>query len=448
MKIRASIFNPLKQIICAVVLSTASVSLMAHNALDKDGSIAPMLDKATPAVVNITVDAVKPREAGVNYHGNAKVYKSFAIGSGVIFEDKNGTAFIVTNAHVTKDAKVIIVTLKDGRRFHGHMLAHSKAYDLAIIDIKAKNLTTMPFGNSDKIHVGDTVAAIGSPFGLKQTVTSGVVSALNRDRPKMEGFQNFIQTDAPINPGNSGGALVNMSGQLVGINTAILSRVDSNIGIGFAIPSNMALAVIDQLVKYGEVKKGLLGVMAQNITPELKDAMRLSSTKGALVTQIVPDSPAIKSGLEPKDVIVSVNGFTVNSADQLRNDLGLIRPKALVKMNILRDGKKTKIETKMGDPKIVMQEKKEPFISGVALQDFNEISANGNTITGARIIGVKDNSNAILAGLTRGDIITSINGKSITSATQLKQIADHASKQNLLISFNREGVTLFAVLGR
>lgn len=440
------------QRICLGLCMSLTIPMVsqAHAVIAKhEASIAPMLNQAMPSVVNITVEAKVPDyilQQLPNGLAKKDLPKPMMIGSGVIFNAAKG--LIITNDHVIHDAKIIVVTLKDGRRFRANVVAAAKSFDLAVLHIDAKKLKQMPFANSDNLKVGDFVAAIGSPFGLTQTVTSGVVSALNRDRPKIEGFQSFIQTDAPINPGNSGGALVNMQGQLVGINTAILSRVDSNIGIGFAIPSNMTKAVIMQLLKYGKVERGMLGVMAQNITPDLQQAMALNSTKGALVTQYIDGSPAQQAGLQSRDVILMVNHETIHSADQLRNDLGLMRPGTDITLTILRDHKTKIVHATIADPKKFIKKTAIPFIAGVTLRDFNEIQSNGAHIKGAQIVDTTDASNAAIDGLQPGDVITAIGNTKVTSAAQVKKIIETNKKASLLITFSRANTRLFAVLQR
>lgn len=267
-------------------------------------SLAPMLNKTTPSVVNIAVEKLIPQTPNPlqpEMDQNTAPTKVLGVGSGVIIDAKKG--YIVTNAHVVKDQKIMVVTLKDGRRYRAKVIGKDEGFDLAVIQIHANHLTALPIGNSDQLKVGDFVVAVGSPFGLTQTVTSGVISALNRQEPRIDNFQSFIQTDAPINPGNSGGALIDLEGKLIGINTAIVTPSAGNIGIGFAIPSDMVKSVAEQLIKYGKVERGMLGVTAQNITPELADALNLKHNKGALVTKVVAESPAAKAGVEVQEII-------------------------------------------------------------------------------------------------------------------------------------------------
>jgi len=315
-------------------------------------SLSPMLKKTLPSVVNIATHGELPiiqessrsRPSPQNPGSMLVPPKFDDFGSGVIVNADQG--YIMTNAHLVKDAQIIMITLNDGRRMRARMVGYDAPSDIAILQINGKYLTEAPFGDSDKLNVGDFVAAIGSPFGLQQTVTSGVVSGLERTNLGIEGFENFIQTDAPINPGNSGGALVNMQGELIGINTAILStsNVGGNIGIGFAIPSNMAKSVMEQLIKYGKVERGIIGVGVQNITPALASAMNLPNTEGALVSQIVPNSPADKAGIKVKDIIVALNGKKIHSALQISNTVGSMRVGTDVALELKRNGKTIKAD--------------------------------------------------------------------------------------------------------
>lgn len=412
-------------------------------------SLAPMLSKAMPTVVNITVEKTPPPQTNPFQFERPKlnpntIAKMIGVGSGVIFDAKHG--LIVTNAHVVQDQKVMIVTLKDGRHFRAKLIGKDTGFDIAIIRIPAENLKAMPFGDSSNLNVGDFVATIGSPFGLTQTVTSGVISALNRSEPKIEGFQSFIQTDAPINPGNSGGALVSMHGELVGINTALISPgIDANIGIGFSIPSNMVRSVIFQLLSYGKVKRGMLGVIAQNITPELADAMHLKRSKGTMVSQVIPGSPAQAADIQARDIITSVNGKSIQSSAELRNTLGLMRPGTKIKLNIIRNHNATILTATVGDPLTFKPTHSNAFLAGMRLQNFSELEGDGTTLHGALVTDLTDTSAAALAGIMPGDIITTANSQPIKNTNTLVNIASKADK-TLLLKISRVNRALFIVL--
>jgi len=418
-------------------------------ALHNQTSLAPMLKNVMPAVVNISVEAVKLTrldELVPNVENNStKVpVKSYTVGSGVIFDAQKG--LIITNAHVVQHEKTIVVTLKDGRRYLAKMLAKDDDYDIAILQIHAKHLTNVTFANSDRVKVGDFVTAIGSPYGLSQTVTSGVVSAINRSHPQIEGYQSFIQTDAPINPGNSGGALVNMQGQIIGINTAMVAPSDGNIGIGFAIPSNMVQSVAEQLLKYGKVERGILGVIVQNITPALQEAMHLATTQCALISQVLPNTPAEMIKLKPQDIITKIDQHNIRSADQLKNTLGLIRPKTPITLTIIRNHNTLQLKAVVGDPKKI-SEKKIPYFSGVRMQDLNEFESDGTRLKGLLVTDISSNSEAGLAGLTPGDVLIDINGSPVTGMTDLEKIIQqNTSRRPLLLTVRRGNSNFYLVM--
>ena len=311
-------------------------------------SLAPMLSAVTPGVVNI---AVKGRVREENPLLQDPFFRRFfnvpqgqqyqeretqAAGSGVIVDANAG--YVLTNAHVVENATSIEVTTKDNRKYPAKLVGRDAATDIAVLKIEAGHLTAVPLGDSDKLQVGDFVVAIGDPFLLGQTVTSGIVSALGRSGLGIEGYEDFIQTDASINRGNSGGALVDLRGQLIGINTAILAPGGGNVGINFAVPINMARKVMDQLIKYGEVKRGRIGVAIQDLTPDLAQAMNTKRTVGAVIAKVEPGSPADNAGLRSGDLVVAVNGAQVRDGAQLRNAIGLGRVGDEMKLTIERGG--------------------------------------------------------------------------------------------------------------
>jgi serine protease Do/serine protease DegQ len=324
-------------------------------------SLAPIVKKASPAVVNIATRGTL-RESRRNPLLEDPFFRRFfdapdlaprerqfqSAGSGVIVDARNG--YIITNAHVVENADEITVTLLDDRQIKAKVLGADKPSDVALLKITANNLVEMPLADSSKAEVGDFVLAIGNPFALSHTVTSGIISALGRSDGSADSYQDFIQTDAPINPGNSGGALVDLKGQLVGVNTAIFSGSGGNIGIGFAIPSNMVKAVMTQLVQYGEVKRGMLGVQLSNqFTPEIAQSLGLDTNRGAWVSEVVEGGAADKAGIKAGDVITSINGRAVANASELRNNIGLLRIGDKVDLGLLRDGKPRRVTAVIGE---------------------------------------------------------------------------------------------------
>jgi len=405
-------------------------------------SLAPMLEKVTPAVVKINIE--KDSSLVVPFEQTkTPTSEQVGLGSGVVINAQQG--LIVTNAHVVTRAKIIVVTLKNGRRYLAKLIGEDDGFDIAVIKIDAGNLTALPIGDSDALQVGDFVAAIGSPFGLTETVTSGVISALNRSEPKIEGYQSFIQTDTPINPGNSGGALVNMKGELIGINTALITPIVGNVGIGFAIPSNMVKSVAEQLVKYGKVERGILGVVAQDITPSLADAMNLKTAKGAMVTTVIPGSPADKAGVKVADVIFSLDGKTIHSSEQLRDSLGLMRPGTQIKLTLSRSGQSKVLSATVGDPQKLDKQRAIPFINGLKLQDFDELENDDSILKGILVTGVDETSPGSLAGLLPGDIITHVNQQPVTTIKELESAIQTKPKQ-LLLQIDRNNTGLFVVI--
>ncbi len=419
-------------------------------------TIAPMLKKVMPAVVNVRVDGEillpasalpgAPNQRTRNPMPQTR--KIQQLGSGVIMDAKKG--YIITNAHVVQHEKLITVTLSDSRHFTAKLIGKDTASDIAVLQIKASHLTSLVIGDSDKIEVGDFVAAIGSPFGLNKTATAGIVSALQRNDLNIEGLENFIQTDAAINPGNSGGALVTFNGKLIGINTAIIAPAGGNVGIGFSIPINMAKSVMEQIIKYGEVRRGLLGIFAQPLTPDLAEALGLSdNVKGTVITSISPDSAADKAGLKVGDVVVSINGVMVNSPFQVRNIIGLVRIGSRVKISILRKGKTlVKHAHITGSAYQAKQmQKQQPFLNGISFSDVNKIqsTAHGVINGGIQVLTVSPSSPAETAGLIPGDIIISANQVPVKNIAQLFQAAKK-QKHSLLLNVIRGPGALYIVI--
>lgn len=424
-----------------------------------DTSIAPMLKNVLPAIVNIRgqikitdfnilQQLEKERRLRANSDDNTPIPNTLtSIGSGVIVDAAKG--YIITNAHVIRDAQSITVTLSDGRHFFATVVGQDKGSDVALIQIKAKNLTAVPLGNSTNVKVGDFIAAIGNPFGLNQTVTSGIVSAVGRSSLGIENYESFIQTDAPINMGNSGGAMVNMSGEVVGINTAILGPNQTSIGIGFAIPSNMVKSVMDQLIKYGDVKRGILGIGAQDLTPDLVDAFHASVDKGAAVTLVLPSSPAAQAGIQIGDIITTVNGTPITNASDVVNTVGFLRVDSSINIELMRKTQKMTMSVTLTDPKA--REKKieqiDPYLYGVTFKNFSASSPQYGNVKGALVMAVQEDSNAWQADLRPGDVITSVNQQSITSADDLKAAAAKADNM-LLLNVIRGQSAIFLVINK
>ncbi|EKE00752.1 MAG: hypothetical protein ACD_21C00284G0017 [uncultured bacterium] len=402
-------------------------------------SLAPMLQKVMETVVNISVRGEIPA-ANLQAQGKQRIQNNSRfnprfedLGSGVIIDAEHG--YIVTNAHVIKDAQAITVTLSNGRSIRAKVIGYDAPSDIAVIQIKANRLKNANFGDSDKLKVGDFVCAIGNPFGLQQTVTSGVISGLERSELGVEGFENFIQTDASINPGSSGGALVNMSGELIGINTAIIAPVPVNIGIGLAIPSNMVKSITEQLIKYGRVRRGVMGVMVQNITPALAEAMNLQHPgEGALISEVIEGSPAATAGLKSKDVIIKIMDKPVHSSTQIRNVASLLSIGSKVDLQVRRGNKLITLQPIIADPdnlKKVAQEAPTTLLSGLGLKSFNLLIDN-KQIKGVEVLYVADGSVAHSCGLIPGDIILTATNQPVTTINELQTIANKNNKQLLL----------------
>ncbi|QEP45059.1 DegQ family serine endoprotease [Ectothiorhodospiraceae bacterium BW-2] len=413
-----------------------------------------MLERAVPAVVNIVTSTTLTVQQNpllsdpffrffFDLPQMPQQHKSQSLGSGVVIDAKQG--LVITNNHVIADADEISLNLADGRTLSATLIGADAETDIALLQVSANNLNALPLGDSAKLRVGDFVIAIGNPFGLGQTVTSGIVSALGRSGLGIEGYENFIQTDASINPGNSGGALVNLRGELIGINTAILSKSGGNVGIGFAIPVNMAREITAQLRQYGEVRRGRLGINAQDITPELASAFHLDPHQlGAVVTQISRHSPADKAGLRIGDIIIRINDTPVRSVNQIRTLIGLQRIGQRIQMTIMREGRQRQLEmvVEMPEVRTIDGAKVHPKLKGVTFAQQSELTAGGevNFIAFAK---VDPNAIAYRHGLREGDILTQINRQPIQTLAQLQQAGQ---SRNLLINIQRGNEAFFLVI--
>lgn len=427
-------------------------------------SLAPVLKNIMPAIVNVAVqgympaDATPPGSAEDETQDNKrrpkmpeKGRKFESIGSGVIVEPQQG--IIITNDHVIRNANLITVTLQDGRRLKARLVGGDSETDLAVLKIDAKNLHSLVIGDSDKLEVGDFVVAIGNPFGLNsfgnsQSATFGIVSALKRSDLNIEGVENFIQTDAAINPGNSGGALVNAKGELIGINTAILSPYGGNVGIGFAIPINMAKDVTQQIIKFGSIHRGLMGIFVQHLTPELAQSMGYPEDfQGALVSQVNANSPAEIAGLKAGDIIIQINDTKITQATQVKTTISLLRVGSPVKIIVQRDNKPITLNAIVTDIKSHEQklQSSNPFLYGLSLRAFEQESPPHGTITGVQVVGASESSAGWRAGLRPGDIIISANKKPVTDVKSLQAIAQE-KKQQLLVQVLRGPGALYLLI--
>ncbi|MDC0421344.1 Do family serine endopeptidase [Hellea sp.] len=426
-------------------------------------SMAPLLDRVTPAVVSINVrsTAKAPKLSNRNEELLERFFggrmpneprEKRGLGSGVIVNAADG--LIITNAHVIEDADEIIVTLKDKRQLEAEIVGTDKKTDIALIKVSAKKLAELQIAKASEVRVGDYVIAVGNPFGLSHSVTSGIVSALGRDNGSGDGYQDFIQTDASINPGNSGGALVNSKGELIGINSAIISRSGGNQGIGFAVPTNIVQAVMRQLISYGEVRRGRIGVLIGDITPTLKEALDLTTLDGALVSQVVEDSPAEKAGLKRDDVIISFNGGAIKDASDIRNAVGLVEPGERYTITYLREGRKIKrrIEVEAVDENdeqsdsLAMNNGPETKnFSGATLANIPaDLNLRGGS-EGVYVSEVEISSKAQRAGLVKGDVIRSVNRRDVQNLESFNKLTK-GEDGPFALSVERNGSTFYVAI--
>lgn len=404
-------------------------------------SLAPLVEEASPAVVNIRVshtitrrnpfadDAFRRFFGLPDTPGGAQEVAS--AGSGVIVDAARG--YILTNHHVVGDADTIQISLMDGSVHDAEIVGSDPAFDIAVIKVDAEGLTEMPIGDSARARVGDFVIAIGNPFGLGHTVTSGIISALGRTGISRDGYEDFIQTDASINPGNSGGALVNMQGELIGINSAIISRSGGNVGIGFAVPTEIASSIMNQILDFGEIRRGLLGVNIQTIDADAAQALGNDTDHGALITRIQSKSAAENAGLQVGDIIVEVNEKKVDSAAQLRNRIGLLRSGAQIQITYIRNNEilSTRAELGQAQSQMILGEDIHPGLAGSVFA-----VASTSDRGGIEIGEVQDGSPAAQRGLRTGDLITHVNRIKVQDLQGLREVA---SRYDILFLNVRRG---------
>jgi len=452
---------PLLSVISLLLVSAGALAAMPAS-INGEGlpSLAPLVEQTAPAVVNIrtkgTVSAPRNplmddpffrRFFGVPEGQQPQQREVSAAGSGVIIDAKNG--YILTNHHVIESADEIKVYLNDDRALDAIVVGSDPGTDIAVLQVEnPEKLIAMDLGDSEKLRVGDFVVAIGNPFGLQHTVTSGIVSALGRRGIQRDGYEDFIQTDASINPGNSGGALINLKGELIGINSAIYSQNGGNIGIGFAIPVNIAKSIMAQILEFGEVKRGLLGVSIRDFTVETAEALGIKTDKyqGAMVEEVFPDSPAERAGIEVGDVIVAVDGQEISGAGDLRTTIGLKRSGEKVRLTINRDNKALRFTATLGEldsePELIAGDI-HPGLAGAEFATYDG-SSQSYQGSGVLITSVAQGSPAEFRGLQANDVITLVNQQPVESVAVLQKLA--ADQSLLVLKIHRSGRTLLRTI--
>ncbi|MFK7957982.1 MAG: DegQ family serine endoprotease [Lysobacterales bacterium] len=422
--------------------------------IPKDVSLAPLVREVSPAVVNIsTQGTVSVRQ---NPMADDPMFRRFfpsqpqeretgSLGSGVIIDAAKG--MILTNHHVVENADEITVQLVDGREFEAELVGSDEESDVAVLKINGSRLSDLKIGDSESMEVGDYVLALGNPFGLGHTVTSGIISAKGRNGLNIEAYEDFIQTDAAINRGNSGGALINLQGELIGINTAILGPGGGNAGIGFAIPSDMAASVMDQILEYGEVTRGLLGITGSAVNSVIAEFYDLEVVRGAVVTDVSEGSGAAKAGLKVDDVIVAVDGQEIDNFQDLRNVIGLRRPGEAVELSLIRDGKSRNVNAILGSrqPQEVAraEPEKSDALRGVRLTEIPDDHPQAGEVDGVMVESVTRGSAAQRQGLQPGDIITAVNKEAVDSMSDISKILGSVDRYLLKV---QRGVGIFFVV--
>lgn len=451
-----------RALICGALLLSAMLSSTAIHAQpvpfadNAMPSLAPMLETVTPAVVNISVTRTRQLPDQLRFFGGPQLRapsdqpptrQSRGAGSGVVVDGDEG--FIVTNHHVVDGADTISVGLQDGRIFEATLIGSDQRTDIALLQIDAERLTDVPLADAEALRVGDYVVAIGNPFGLGQTVTSGIISALGRAGLNDENYEDFIQTDAAINVGNSGGALVDLNGRLVGINTAIISGTGTNTGVGFAVPVNMVEIVMERLQRYGEFQRGQLGVLISDYSPVLEESLNLGAERGALVTQVFPDTAADRAGLRASDLVVAIDGKPIRSSRDLRNAIGLANLDQDLRLDILREGDPMTLTARLesmgqqqagaGGASARERRADENRFFGAQLQDLPAGQS------GVSIAALAPQSRAAAAGLRPGDVIRALNRQTVESLSDLNALLSEEPRV-LALTVEREGQTLMVIM--
>lgn len=443
-------------------LSVLSAPMAAHATLPTavNGqalpSLAPMLEKVRPAVVSIAIEGKTQASASrravpeefefffgpdmFRDGGSPRQFKGE--GSGVIIDAKKG--YVVTNNHVIDNADKITVKLEDGREFKAKLVGADPMSDVALIQLEnPKNLTEIKIADSDKLRVGDFTVAIGNPFGLGQTVTSGIVSALGRSTGDIdEGYESYIQTDAAVNRGNSGGPLINLNGELIGINTAIISPSGGNAGIAFAIPSNMANNLVQQIIEFGEVKRGLLGIKGGELNADLAKAFDVNAQQGAFVSEVIPESAAAKAGLKAGDVITGLNGQKIRSFAELRAKVATTGAGKEIELTYLRDGKEKNVKVTLQSDEQTKTSAKSllPSLNGAEFSNYNE-----KGIKGVEITKVEKNSLAEARGFRKGDVIVGVNRRTIENLGELRKVLD-SNPSAIALNILRDGSNFYVII--
>jgi Do/DeqQ family serine protease len=411
-------------------------------------SLAPLVDKVAPAVVNVGVKATV--DMAENPLFNDPLFRFFggprddsprerrSSGSGVIVDADKG--YVITNHHVIDGATEISIRLRDRRTLTAEVVGSDEGTDIALLKIDADNLTELPIGNSQEMKVGDYVIAVGNPFGLTDTVTTGIISALGRSGLNIEGWEDFIQTDASINPGNSGGALVNLHGELIGINTAIIGPSGGNVGIGFAVPTAMVESVVAQLIEYGEVRRGQIGVLISNLNPELAESLGVDETEGALISRVQSGSPAEAAGLKAGDIVTKFNRDPLEGSNDLRNKVGMLTVGTTIELTVIRDGKERDINVTIGkaQQQTVENVDSRPSLAGAAFANPDSDDPGQGVI----VTNVERGSPAYQVGLRTGDVIVSVNRQDVADVDAFTEALSGNRQAALFINRNGEDILI------